>query len=235
VDLRDRYTSAAGHGYYTSSRFPAGYADQIAFVCEPTGKLVGQFEITPQGAGYVSKQLPNNLYSSADAWSGPVHAETGPDGAVWICDWYNLVIQHNPTPNVNSAGYDATNGRGNAYESPVRDVKHGRVYRVYPTGSSNDTYPKLVAGDLDSLLVGLSHPNLFWRTQAQRLIVESGSSTAPAKLKEIVKGDPSSKAALHAFYALQGLTALDAESTQLALRSNSRGLRRAASLYAPLD
>ncbi len=235
VDQRDKYTSAAGHAYYTSNRFPAGYADQIAFVCEPTGKLVGQFEITPQGAGYVSKQLPNNLYSSADGWSGPIHAETGPDGAVWICDWYNLIIQHNPTPNKNSAGYDATNGRGNAYESPVRDVKHGRVYRVYPTGSKNDTYPKLVADNLDSLLVGLSHPNLFWRIQSQRLIVESGSSAAAANLKEIVKADPSSKAALHAFYALQGLAALDAETTQLALTSKSRGLRRAASLYAPLD
>lgn len=235
VDQHDRYTSAAGHAYYTSSRFPETYRDRIAFVCEPTGKLVGQFEISAKGAGYVSKQLPNNLYSSADAWSGPVHAETGPDGAVWICDWYNLIIQHNPTPNKNSAGFDAKNGRGNAYESPVRDVKHGRIYRVYPSGSKDDATPKLVAGNLDSLLAGLSHPNLFWRTQAQRLIVESGSTTAAAKLKEIVKADPSSKSALHAFYALQGLSALDAETTKIALASNSRGLHRAVMLHAPLD
>ncbi len=235
VDQHDRYTSAAGHSFYTAERFPEDYQEKIAFVCEPTGKLVGQFEVTQKGAGYVSRQLPNNLYSSADAWSGPVAAETGPDGAVWIADWYNLIIQHNPTPNVKSAGYDAKTGRGNAYETPVRDTRHGRVLRVYPTGSKNDTYPKLVATDLDSLLAGLAHPNQFWRLQAQRLIVESKSSVAAAKLREIVKSSASSRAGMHAFYALQGLGALDADTVQTALTSSNRGLRRAALLVAPAD
>jgi len=234
VDQLDRYTSAAGHSFYTSTRFPENYRDRIAFVCEPTGKLVGQFEITAKGAGYVSRQLPNNLYSSGDAWSGPVSAETGPDGAVWISDWYNLIIQHNPTPNVKSAGYDAKNGRGNAYESPVRDVSYGRVLRVYPKGSKDDANPQLVASNLDSLLAGLGHSNLFWRLQAQRLIVESGSASAAVKLKELVKSQ-SLPAAVHAVYALQGLAALDRESVTTALASSHRGLRRAAILVGPAD
>ena len=235
VDQHDRYTSAAGHSFYTAERFPEDSRDKIAFVCDPTGKLVGQFEVTRKGAGYVSKQLPNNLYSSADAWSGPVAAETGPDGAVWIADWYNLIIQHNPTPNVQSAGYDAMTGRGNAYESPVRDSRHGRILRVYPTGSKNDPYPKLVATDIESLLSGLSHPNQFWRLQAQRLIVESRLPDAPAKLREFLKTNASNRAGMHAFYALQGLGALDAETVQTALASTHRGLRRAAILTAPAD
>ena len=233
VDQHDRYTAAAGHSFYTATRFPENYRERIAFVCEPTGKLVGQFEVTPQGAGYVSRQLPNNLYSSADAWSAPVSAETGPDGAVWISDWYNLIIQHNPTPNRNSAGYDAKTGRGNAYETPLRDVSYGRVLRVYPKNSNNDIYQKLDPTDLDSLLAGLGHPNLFWRLQAQRLIVESGSSTAAAKLKMIVRSPDS--AAIHAFYALLGLGALDADTVKTALASTNRGLRRAALTNAPPD
>ncbi len=233
VDQHDRYTSAAGHSFYTATRFPQNYRDRIAFVCEPTGKLVGQFEVTRKGAGYVSRQLPNNLYSSADAWSAPVSAETGPDGAVWITDWYNIIIQHNPTPNKNSAGYDAKTGRSNAYESPVRDTAHGRILRVYPQGSHNDTYPKLTATELGPQLAALAHPNLFWRLQAQRLIVESGSSTAAAKLKETVK--VRGPAAIHAFYALLGLGALDADTVKTALASTSRGLRRAAIANAPLD
>ncbi|MEX1116252.1 MAG: PVC-type heme-binding CxxCH protein [Akkermansiaceae bacterium] len=233
VDQFDRYTSAAGHAFYTSDRFPENYRDRIAFVCEPTGKLVGQFDITRKGAGFVSKQLPNNLYSSADAWSGPVHAETGPDGAVWICDWYNLIIQHNPTPNKNSAGYDAKNGRGNAYESPVRDTSFGRVYRVYPKGSRDDTNPKLDPANPNSLIAGLSHPNLFWSLNAQRLIVESGSAAVVPELKEIVKSG--TRAATHAFYALQALGAIDPPTTTTALASKNRGLRRAAIAHAPLD
>ncbi len=50
VDQFDRYTAGAGHAFYTSERFPASYRDRIAFVCGPTGKLVSQFEITPQGS-----------------------------------------------------------------------------------------------------------------------------------------------------------------------------------------
>ncbi len=238
VDQLDRYTAGCGHAFYTASRFPESYRDRIAFVCEPTGKLVGQFDVAAKGAGFVSTQLPNNLFSSADGWTGPVFAEAGPDGAVWICDWYNLIIQHNPTPSRNSAGYDAKTGRGGAYESPVRDTALGRIFRVYPKGSANDTPPKFVPGDLDSLLAGLAHPNLFWRLQAQRLIVESGSQAAAAKLKEVVTSTPvtaTNRAAIHAFYALQGLGALDAGTVKAALASSSRGLRRAAIAHAPLD
>ncbi|MEO5714743.1 MAG: PVC-type heme-binding CxxCH protein [Luteolibacter sp.] len=237
VDQLDRYTAAAGHAFYTSERLPKDYQDKTAFVCEPTGKLVGNFDISPKGAGFVSKESPNNIYSSGDGWSGPVQAETGPDGAVWICDWYNLIIQHNPTPNKNSAGYDAKTGKGNAYESPLRDTSMGRIYRVYPKGTKDDTNPKLNPTNLDSLLAGLSHPNLFWRLNAQRLIVESGSAAAVPKLKELVKSGAAtgSKAATHAFYALQGLNAIDAETTTAALASKNRGLRRAAIANAPLD
>ncbi|MES2438612.1 MAG: PVC-type heme-binding CxxCH protein [Verrucomicrobiota bacterium] len=235
VDQMDRYTAAAGHSFYTSERFPAEYRDKIAFVTEATGKLVGQFDITAKGAGYVSKQLPNNLYSSADAWSGPVAAETGPDGAVWIADWYNLIIQHNPTPNKASAGYDAKNGKGNAYETPLRNDSFGRIFRVYPKGSKDDVNPKLDPKNLDSLLAGLGHSNLFWRLTAQRLIVESASTTAAAKLKEIVKAGGPGRAAIHAFYALQGLNALDADTEATALASTTRGLRRAAIISSPAD
>ncbi|MES2474340.1 MAG: PVC-type heme-binding CxxCH protein [Verrucomicrobiota bacterium] len=227
VDQFDRYTSAAGHAFYTSTRFPKEYQDKIAFVCEPTGKLAGQFEITENGAGYVSRQLPNNIYNSADAWSGPVCAETGPDGAVWICDWYNLIIQHNPTPNKNSAGYDAKNGKGNAYETPIRDKSMGRIYRIYPKGTTDDVNPKLDPKNLDSLVAALSHPNLFWRIQAQRLLVESGSPIAATKLKDLLKTKLSGHAAVHAIYALKTLGALDETIVRTALASSDRGLFRA--------
>ncbi len=159
VDQFERYTAGAGHAVYTARRFPEKYHNAIAFVTEGTGKLVGQFQLTTEGSSFVATQLPNNLYNSADAWSGPVFAETGPDGAVWICDWYNLIIQHNPTPNKASAGIDAKNGKGNAYETPVRDKRHGRIYRVYPKGSKNDLYP-------GSMADAAKHANQFWQLQS---------------------------------------------------------------------
>ncbi|BCU78355.1 PVC-type heme-binding CxxCH protein [Luteolibacter sp. LG18] len=231
VDQFDRYTAGAGHGFVTSTRMPESYKDRIAFVCEPTGKLVGEFDVTRNGAKFISKQLPNNLFSSADAWSSPVCAEEGPDGAVWVCDWYNLIIQHNPTPSVKSAGLEAKTGRGNAYESPIRDRHAGRIYRVYPKGSANEANPKLDIKNPASLAAGLKHPNLFWRLQSQRLIVENKLTSMAASLKEFVSsGQPG---AVQAFNSLAGLGLVDAELIKTALSSKDRGLRRAALQAAP--
>ena len=62
----------------------------------------------------------------------------GPDGALWICDWYNIIIQHNPTPSKQSADYNAKRGKGNAYVTPLRDKEHGRIYRIYSKGTVNE-------------------------------------------------------------------------------------------------
>ncbi|TAE78487.1 MAG: hypothetical protein EAZ65_05940 [Verrucomicrobia bacterium] len=225
VDQHGRYTAAAGHAFYTSERFPAPWREKTAFVTEGTGKLVGTFEITRENDGYKAVQSFNNLYNSADAWSGPVCAEVGPDGAVWICDWYNLIIQHNPTPNKAGAGMDATNGKGNAYETPVRDTRHGRVYRVYPKGSKDEVNPRLDPAKPASLVAGLSHPNLLWRLHAQRLIVESGNKSFVPPLVELASSDK--RGASHAIYTLAGLSALDDATAKIALSSPLRSMQRA--------
>ncbi|NQX01329.1 ThuA domain-containing protein [bacterium] len=199
VDQHEKYTAGAGHAFYTAERFPKEWRERTAFVTEATGKLVGTFEINRQGSGYKAVQHFNNLYNSADAWSGPVCAEVGPDGAMWICDWYNLIIQHNPTPNKAGSGLDARNGKGNAYETPLRDKQYGRVYRIYPKGSPDDVNPGLDSAKPDSLVAALDHPNLLWRLHAQRLIVESGKKELAEKLGSLAAaGTRGSAHAVHA-------------------------------------
>ena len=225
VDQHERYTAGAGHAFYTAERFPEEWRETTAFVTAPTGKLIGTFDVTREGSGFKSVQRYNNLYNSADAWSGPVCAEVGPDGAVWVCDWYNLIIQHNPTPNVRSAGLDARNGKGNAYETPLRDKQHGRVYRIYPKGSADDRNPGLDPAKPETLIAALDHPNLFWRLHAQRLIVESGDDKLAEPLKKIAADG--TRASAHALHALAGLGASDTAVVDEALESEVRAVRRA--------
>ncbi|WP_193214386.1 PVC-type heme-binding CxxCH protein [Luteolibacter marinus] len=225
VDQFERYTAGAGHAFYTAERFPESWREKTAFVTEGTGKLVGTFDITREGAGYKAVQRYNNLYNSADAWSGPVCAEVGPDGAMWVCDWYNLIIQHNPTPSKQSSGLDARNGKGNAYETPLRDKQHGRVYRIYPKGSADDKNPGLDPAKPDTLLAALEHSNLFWRLHAQRLLIESGNkSLAPQLAKIAAAGD---RGSAHAVYAMAGLGIPDDDTVHNALNSGIRSLQRA--------
>ena len=89
---------------------------------------MGQGIIEKRGAGFVTRD-GWNLLAGAEEWVAPVQAQVGPDGAVWVSDWYNFIAQHNPTPP------NFSNGAGNAYETSMRDESRGRIYRVVYRGA----------------------------------------------------------------------------------------------------
>lgn len=133
VDFFGGYTSAAGHRFLESAIFPSDFQGD-ALVCEPTGHLVARLRIASAGSGYRARD-GWNLIASTDEWFAPVQAEVGPDGAVWIADFAQFLVQHNPTPTPEWGGFRAANGAGNAHENPLRDEAHGRIWRVLPVGA----------------------------------------------------------------------------------------------------
>ena len=123
VDWHGGFTAGAGSALYTARTFPKHYWNRTAFVAEPTGHLVAAFTLHQDGTDFRSHNAWN-LVASDDEWTSPILAEVGPDGQVWMIDWYNFIVQHNPTPE----GYKT--GKGAAYETPLRDKTHGRIYRI---------------------------------------------------------------------------------------------------------
>ncbi|MGI8784926.1 MAG: PVC-type heme-binding CxxCH protein [Acidobacteriota bacterium] len=232
VDWHDGFTAAAGHGVYTARSYPKAYWNRVAFVCEPTGSLVHNCVVRPQGSHFVSHDA-HNLFVSSDEWTAPVAAEVGPDGAVWVLDWYNYIVQHNPTPQ----GFST--GKGNAYETSLRDKKHGRVYRVIHTGASPARVLNLESAAPDQLVASLRHENLLWRMTAQRLLVERGNKDIVPALVELARDKSVDEiglnpGALHALWLMQGLDAFgDADSPAAsavvaALQHPAASVRRAA-------
>jgi putative membrane-bound dehydrogenase-like protein len=225
VDFHDGFTAAAGHAVYTARQFPKSYWNRIAFVAEPTGHLVAQCLLDKQGSNFVTHDR-FNLLASTDEWTAPIAAEVGPDGAVWVLDWYNYIVQHNPTP----PGFET--GKGNAYVTPLRDKKHGRIYRII--NEKTKLSPKL---DLDKatakeLVAALKNDNMFWRLQAQWKLVERGKKDV---LSALAESDGDSLARIHALWTMRGLGAVDLDDLAgLArlvsdLRSDSpSGVRRAS-------
>jgi hypothetical protein len=149
---------------YTARNYPQAYWNRTAFVCEPTGHLVATFVLEPHGAGFRSRNAWN-LVASDDEWAAPVMAEVGPDGNVWVLDWYNYIIQHNPTP----VGFQT--GKGNAYETELRDKRHGRVFRVVPKGWKEEKSRSLAGAVPDAYVEMLRNKNVLG-AEAQRLLVE---------------------------------------------------------------
>lgn len=251
VDVVGGFTSAAGFRLYTARDFPKEYWNRIAFVNEPTIRLTHNAIIEPNGAGFSEKDGWNFLASS-DEWFGPVHAEVGPDGAVWVADWYNFIIQHNvfverQAPSRMILPFeDQPHGQGNAFESKLRDTNHGRIYRVVYRGGSGEKPLKLSKDDPKALIAALKNDNMFWRMTAQRLLVESGDQKIYSELYKIAQ-DKSvdeiglNSPAVHALWTLHGLGAFaakDAEAIKVATTALSHpaaGVRKAAVAVLPTD
>lgn len=237
VDHHGSFTSGAGHALYTARSFPEIYWNRAAFVNGPTGHLLATFLLEPRGSDFVSRNSWN-LVASDDEWTAPIMAEVGPDGAVWMIDWYNYIVQHNPTPR----GFQT--GKGNAYQTPLRDKRHGRIYRIVYTKGRTHRPLRLDDSDPPGLVAALRHENLFWRRTAQRLLVERGETDVVPRLLELAS-DPAvdtiglAPGAIHALWTLHGLGMLDGSHPEVtaaavsALGHRSAGVRRTALQVLP--
>ncbi|HVJ83411.1 MAG TPA: PVC-type heme-binding CxxCH protein [Planctomycetia bacterium] len=183
VDYHGGFTAAAGHALYTARTYPPEYWNKTAFVTEPTGHLAATFQLIPNGATYRA-HYGWNLVASDDEWASPIDAQVGPDGNVWVLDWYNFIVQHNPTPR----GFRT--GKGAAYETELRDKKHGRVYRVVKKGSPEVAIRSLAGATPTELAGRLADPNMFWRLHAQRLLVERGNKDVVPQLAALARLRP---------------------------------------------
>ena len=233
VDVRGGYTAAAGAMIYTARTYPKEYWNRVMLVCEPTGHVVHKAMLIPEGAGF-REEDGGNLFASSDNWSAPVYAATGPDGMVWVADWYNPVIQHNPDRRgMENQIWNADKGPGNAHLNPLRDVKHGRIYRVVYENATPQKAPSLRTADIPELLKALQHENLFWRSTAQQIIVKRQLTDAiPGLIKLTQNKDKNSlgmnPGAQHAVRILDGLGQLDGSNPD-ALKAVLAALKHPAS------
>ena len=242
VDQFGRYTAGAAHEVYTARAFPKEYWNRAAFVAEPTAHVIGQFDLSDNGSGFRAKNRWSFM-SARDAWVAPVQVKVGPDGALWVSDFYTLVAQHNPTPR-NMMGCCQT-GPGQAYETPNRDRLHGRIYRIVYDSTPPVPGRRLDTATSQQLVDALGNDNLFWRQTAQRLLVERKAVDAiPALIRrandQTVDSLGLNPGVLHALWTLHGLAALSSNPDAMtaarnALRHPAASVRRAALMMLPRD
>ena len=199
----------------------------MAMVCEPTMKVVSLMDVRASGAGYEARDAMN-LVASTDEWMSPVFSEVGPDGAVWLADWQNFIIQHNPTPSVERGGYKAETGPGGAHMNDLRDHARGRIYRVVWDKAQKPEVTSLKGASTTQLVAALGNDTEFWRLKAQQMLVEGKHADAADSLKKLVIANDGSIAAVHALWTLQGLGQLDEATHKAALLAKDAKLRRNA-------
>src|SRR6185369_13972417 len=114
--------------------FPPAYAD-VMYVANPITNRIQAIKIVPDGPRFQYTKLPDFITCSDD-WFRPVAITFGPDGCLYIVDWYNKIISHNEVPR----------------NHPDRDKTHGRIWRVKATAQKPFEVPDFTKLSGDDLL-----------------------------------------------------------------------------------
>ena len=158
------------------------------------GNRVCRYVVGDDGAGFAAKELPELVKTTHRAFR-PIDVKMGPDGAIYIADWYNPIIQHGEVD----------------FRDPRRDHTRGRIWRVTARNRPLVERPKLVDAPVVALLEGLKAPESWTRQQAKRVLKERGAGAVAAALAAWVKelGPAGGAADHHRLEALWTYQALD--------------------------
>lgn len=228
IDWVGSFTAAAGTVIYDGGAWPAEYNGDY-FTTEPTINVVHHTRLTPEGPSYTAKKLPGReeteFIRSKDMWWRPIEVRVGPDGAMYLADFYNQAVIHNDT-----RGPD--HNRVNAAVRPDRDHYFGRIWKIQHKQAKKLTVPNLATADRRTRAEALAHPNRHVRLVAHRLIAEAppeANTVSPDLAADIKALDPEGRiAALWTIAAIPG-TDLGWWSSQF-LGDRDASVRRNAAL-----
>lgn len=176
-------TGICGCAWYEAEQFPAEYNGCI-FLCNPVTGRVHRDRIDWRGSSPWAVEQPE-FVTCDDGWFRPVDVKLGPDGALYIADFYNAIIGHYEVP----------------LDHPRRDRTHGRIWRVVYRGESQSpatavagspralVLPDLTQLTLTELLERLGELNLTVRYLASHEVLDRfGSEDALSAVRELLAG-----------------------------------------------
>ncbi len=209
-------SAIAGIVYYAATQFPPEYRDSM-FIGNPVTHRINHDRLTPRGSFFWADSTADFL-TCDDQWFRPVDLKLGPDGALYVADFYNRIIGHYEVP----------------LTHPGRDHTHGRIWRIVWVGtkekvagdakgtvpfSSADSgkrdsprIPNLAEMSAEQLIERLGDPNLTVRTLATHELVDRIGKPAIGPLTKVMndaKSSPWQRA--HGLWVLQRLGALSDE------------------------
>jgi putative membrane-bound dehydrogenase-like protein len=225
------FNASCGNTIYRGDLLPASYHGN-EFVCEPLTNLVHRRSLKPNGVTFVATRTEpeKEFLASTDSWFHPVNLATGPDGALYVADFYRQWVEH---PDFVPPGLrkkiDWRTG-----------ANHGRIWRIYPKSSKPGPVPAMTRASTEGLVNDLGHPNGWRRDTAQRLLVERQDRRAISLLKDVLEKGIQPLARIHALWTLDGLHALSDDSLAIGLsdahpRVREQALRLAEGRLAQAD
>jgi putative heme-binding domain-containing protein len=182
---------------------------------------VCRFIVSEDGSGFAAREQQEVIKTTHGAFR-PIDVKMGPDGAIYIADWYNPIIQHGEVD----------------FRDPRRDHTRGRIWRITAKNRPLVERPKLAEATTPALLDELKSPEGYTRHFAKRVLKERGAKDVIPQLAAWVKElDPKSAAFEHnrleALWMYQSLDVAEPELLAAVLNSPNANARAAAARIVP--
>ena len=201
---------ATANGYLTSACGQLVYRAQLLgekyrgnhFACDPQQNMVRRSELRRDGAGYRTsrpKEESNSEFlASTDQWFRPNGLRTGPDGALYVVDFYREIIEdYSAIPRYLQQQYGLVNGDD-----------RGRIWRISPAAANYKPPQKLSGMKPAELVSRLNHSTPWQRLTATRLLIEKKAEGAAGDIKESLRSATNPQGRLQCLYALDGIGSL---------------------------
>ncbi len=192
-----------------SRGFPEEW-NNVAFLANPLTNAINAVFIERYADGSVKSEHRADFLTSTDKWFRPVNIEFGPDGCLYIADWYNMIIAHNETPR----------------SDPRRDRKHGRIWRIRHESQKPQKIPNLIETGDKELLAHLSAEILWEKRAAWQQIADRQVAELIPDLVALAKDEQATiSSRVHALWSLESLGHYDQDLAKALLADPHYDLR----------
>jgi putative membrane-bound dehydrogenase-like protein len=196
------FNALCGLTIYRGDAMGPDYAGS-ALVGESLSNLVHRRILSPEGATFVSRRGEHDreFLAAKDPWFHPVYLTTGPDGALYVVDFYRRWVEHPAyVPEARRGEVDWRQGAG-----------HGRIWKVSRRERTwpPQPQPRMSGEPTAEVVKHLESPNAWRRDTAQRVLFERRDAQAAPLLRALVAESRLPQAKLHALSLLENLEQLD--------------------------
>jgi len=196
---------SVGGLFYEADAFPVAWRGRY-IAADLLDHSVHGHEVAPFGSTFHARQV-DDLVRSNDTWFAPTDLTLGPDGALYIADWHDRRTAH-PDPD---AEWDRTNGR--IYAVTARGAKALAQHDCDLATKTNE-----------GLVALLSHPNVWYRRKARRLLAERRATDVADGLRHSAL-EGRGETALESLWALYGCAGLDDGTAERMLEHKDADIR----------